>query len=471
MFRPVVLEAPEIKPVQYSELYGGFKDLDGANKALKDRYEYGFGQQFDQAEDIAAKNRLKLNHRDALDLFVRDRGLSTSQKVWGGMDVKPQPGVAVEQGTLSKLALAGQNLLSDQTRVINRCIEKPGDRYLDQKIGEFEKKGVADQEAKRKDILGKDRGRLYEMALKGESPDDALIQRLLLNGFKYWDSAAISKSVRRRFYEMARERQAEGLKYAMEKATPRARKQFQRMLNDLKTSKSGKSKDDGSMGKFLGAVGEAIVDIGLEMLQDAASSNFFVLPVIGPAPTQNSSLPETDIFEWLINGYEKRGLAPPAYDALKAGEAQFRDILKTTKGWLEADGKTFWKDFQPQITDSQDVADANDGKLGAWAVDMAEQIQMLQVYTLWSERVDPGNHPWLWEVESDKTELVTELSNKYLNEGPEAMYSFVGSYSYRGKRPLSRLVACSVVSEALENILTSVTGVDAGGVHDSDEKE
>ncbi|RSL62969.1 hypothetical protein CEP53_004554 [Fusarium sp. AF-6] len=445
MFRPVVLEAPEIKPVQYSELYGGFKDLDGANKALKDRYEYGFGQQFNQAEDIAAKNRLKLNHRDALDLFVRDRGLATSQKVWGGMDVKPQPGVAVEQGTLSKLALGGQNLLSDQTRVINRCIEKPGDRYLDQKIGEFDNKGVADQEAKRKDILGKDRGRLYEMVLKGESPDDALIQRLLLNGFKYWDSAAISKSVRRRFYEMARERQAVGLKYAMEKATPRARKQFQRMLNDLKAR--------------------------LEMLQDAASSNFFVLPVIGSAPTPNSSLPETDVFEWLINGYQKRGLTPPAYDALKAGEAQFRDILKTTKGWLEADGKTFWKDFQPQITDSQDVADANDGKLGAWAVDMAEQIQMLQVYTLWSERVDPGNHPWLWEVESDKTELVRELNNKYLNEEPEAMYSFVGSYSYRGKRPLSRLVACSVVSEALENILTSVTGVDAGGVHDSDEKE
>lgn len=51
------------------------------------------------------------------------------------------------------------------------------------------------------------------------------------------------------------------------------------------------------------------------------------------------------------------------------------------------------------------------------------------------------------------------------------MYSFVGSYSYRGKRPLSRLVACSVVSEALEGILASVTGVDAGGVHDSDEKE
>ncbi|KAJ4207658.1 hypothetical protein NW759_013888 [Fusarium solani] len=96
---------------------------------------------------------------------------------------------------------------------------------------------------------------------------------------------------------------------------------------------------------------------------------------------------------------------------------------------------------------------------------------MLQVYALWAERVDSGKHPWLWEVESDKTELVTELCNKYLNEGPEAMYSLVGSYSYHGKRPLSRLVACNVVSEALENILASVTGIDAGGVYESDEKE
>jgi hypothetical protein len=130
----------------------------------------------------------------------------------------------------------------------------------------------------------------------------------------------------------------------MERATPRARKQFQRMLDDLKTSKSSKTKNDGSMGKFLGTVGEAILDIGLEMFTDAASCNLLVLPVIGPAPTPNPSLPETDIFEWLIKGYEKRGLTRPAYDALKAGEAQFRNILKTIKGRLEADGKTFWRE-------------------------------------------------------------------------------------------------------------------------------
>lgn len=51
------------------------------------------------------------------------------------------------------------------------------------------------------------------------------------------------------------------------------------------------------------------------------------------------------------------------------------------------------------------------------------------------------------------------------------MYSFVSGYSYRSKRPLSRLVACSVVGEALENILASVTDIDAGGIHDSDKKE
>lgn len=128
----------------------------------------------------------------------------------------------------------------------------------------------------------------------------------------------------------------------MERATPRARKQFQRMLDDLKTSKI--SKDDGLMEKFLGKVGEAILDIGLEMFSDAASSNLFVLPVVGPAPTTNPASPESDIFEWLIKGYEKRGLTPPAYDALKAGETQFRHILNTIKGWLEADDKTFWRE-------------------------------------------------------------------------------------------------------------------------------
>ncbi|RSL48405.1 hypothetical protein CEP54_012930 [Fusarium duplospermum] len=206
------------------------------------------------------------------------------------------------------------------------------------------------------------------------------------------------------------------------------------------------------------------------MLQDVASSSFFVLPVIGSAPTPNSSLPETDIFEWLINGYEKRGLTPPAYDALKAGEAQFRDILKTIKGWLEIDGKSFWKGFQPQITDSQDVADANDGKLGAWAIDIAKQIQMLQVYALWAERVNSGNHPWLWEVDLDKAELVTELSNKYLNEVSAALLAAI----YTAENDLCLVmwrVACGVVSEALKGLLATVTGVDAGGVHDSDEKE
>jgi hypothetical protein len=130
----------------------------------------------------------------------------------------------------------------------------------------------------------------------------------------------------------------------MERATPRARKQFQRMLDDLKTSKISKSKDDELIVKFLGTVGEGILDIGLEMFADAASSNFFVLPVIGLAPTPNPSLPETDIFEWLIKGYKKRGLTPPAYDALKAREIQFRNILKTIKRWLEADGKIFWSE-------------------------------------------------------------------------------------------------------------------------------
>lgn len=44
------------------------------------------------------------------------------------------------------------------------------------------------------------------------------------------------------------------------------------------------------------------------------------------------------------------------------------------------------------------------------------------------------------------------------------MYDYVGTYSYRGKKPLSRLVACSLVSEALENILAAVADIHDEGL-------
>lgn len=147
MSRPFVAEP---KPIRYSEVYKTFKDLDGANNAYKGRFEYGFGEQFNQAQEVAAKNRLKLNQTDALDLFVRDRGLPSCQKVWGGLDFKPQPAVAVERGNLSELALRGQDLLSVQTKVINRCIERAEDPYLDSNIRELYKKDLVDLEAKSK---------------------------------------------------------------------------------------------------------------------------------------------------------------------------------------------------------------------------------------------------------------------------------------------------------------------------------
>ncbi|KAF4448696.1 hypothetical protein F53441_7950 [Fusarium austroafricanum] len=367
------------RPIRYYEVYEKFSDLDGTNKAYKGRFKFGFG--------------------DALDLAMRDKVLGTMTKVWGGMNFEPQPGVPVERGNLSELALRGQNLL--------------------------------------KDILGKDRGTLYDLAMRGEVPDDALIKRLLLNGFKYWDSASINKPVRQRFYEMARERQAESLTNAMERAAPRARKQFQRMLDELKTSKTSKGKDGGLIEKLLSTVGELVVDTGLEMLNNAGGSNF-ILPVIGPPPTPSPLSLETSIFKWLIKGYKQRRLTPPTYDDLKAGEPQLRSILKTMKGWLEADVKSSGRNVE-------EVANPSGSKLATNTVDVAEQIQMVQAYTFWAERVDPGRNPWLWE-------------------GPEVMYSFVGSYSYRSKRPLSRLVVCSVVSEALETILASITNVELGGI-------
>jgi hypothetical protein len=62
------------------------------------------------------------------------------------------------------------------------------------------------------------------------------------------------------------------------------------------------------------------------------------------------------------------------------------------------------------------VANASHSKLATDAVDIAEQVQIVQVYALWTERVDSGKHPWLWEVELDRAELVTELCDKYVNE-------------------------------------------------------
>lgn len=147
MSRPFVAEP---KPIRYYEVYERFYDLDGANNAYKGRFEYGFGKQFNQAQEVAAKNRLKLNQGDALDLFVRDRGLATMEKVWGGMDFKSQPSVTVERGTLSELALRGQDLLSVQTRVINRCIERAEDPYLDSNIRELYKKDLIDLETESK---------------------------------------------------------------------------------------------------------------------------------------------------------------------------------------------------------------------------------------------------------------------------------------------------------------------------------
>ncbi|KAL6355323.1 hypothetical protein LRP88_10909 [Fusarium phalaenopsidis] len=144
MLRPFV---PEFKPIQYYEIYEKSNDLNGVNNGYKGRFKYGFGKQFNKAQEIAAKNQLKLNQGDALDLFVRDRGFSTMEKVWGGMEFKSQPGVAVERGTLSELVLREQNLLSVQTRVINRCIDRAEDPYVDRKIRESYKKDLVDLEA------------------------------------------------------------------------------------------------------------------------------------------------------------------------------------------------------------------------------------------------------------------------------------------------------------------------------------
>lgn len=131
------------------------------------------------------------------------------------------------------------------------------------------------------------------------------------------------------------------------------------MLDDLNDKRLtyGKDKPDGLGRKFLSKVSEKLLDIGLEELEnklkeELGNIRFFAansfLPVLGPAdPHATRSKPsssELDVYEWTIEGYEKRGLTPPSYDDLKSGEKQLQNIMKTLKEWLMADGKTFWRE-------------------------------------------------------------------------------------------------------------------------------
>lgn len=84
--------------------------------------------------------------------------------------------------------------------------------------------------------------------------------------------------------------------------------------------------------------------------------------------------------------------------------------------------------FRPRITTETElvpnseavpeswVEGSDDSKLKEIAVSLAEQVQISQVHLLWAERIDSGKHPWVWEVNSDKTSLVEELCRKYLDE-------------------------------------------------------
>jgi len=116
------------------------------------------------------------------------------------------------------------------------------------------------------------------------------------------------------------------------------------MLKDL-NSKKISFKEDGAVKEFLHKVKEVFIDIGLEEVentQDFATA-FMMLPVLGPAPTPARSGPDTDVYSWLIEGHEKRGLPPPKYEDLVDGKKQVASILRMCKEWVFADEKTFWR--------------------------------------------------------------------------------------------------------------------------------
>lgn len=51
------------------------------------------------------------------------------------------------------------------------------------------------------------------------------------------------------------------------------------------------------------------------------------------------------------------------------------------------------------------------------------------------------------------------------------MYDHIANYSYRGKRPLTRVISCEILTEVLEGIFATVTNVDAGKVRPLDLEE
>ncbi|KAF2003198.1 hypothetical protein P154DRAFT_520156 [Amniculicola lignicola CBS 123094] len=460
----------EAKPISYSEVYSKFANLDSVNNKYQGRFRYGFEQGFKTAQDTALRTQLKMNKGDALDLFMDDKAISIEQKVLGGVDTTVAPHVPVESGSLSRLALQGQNILSAQTRIADRCVNKAEDSSLNSKVRKLYKNTLSKVETKRHELLLADTYTLDDLLHKGGKPDNQLLSRLLYNGFRYWENSGINKEVRRRFYELARERQANYLRLAIKKSSGYARQQWEGMLDELLDNKLSylKEKEVNKMRKFLESAGEMTLDICAEELGDQESYAFWTLPVLGPALETQPATPETDVFTWIIKAFEKRGLPPPSYDDLKAGQQELSNMLKILNVWLTADSKAFWQTFHPLITSEasgnvpQPYTNNDDGAgLAPVAVGLAEQVLMVQMHSMLAERVDRQKHPWIWELASDRTDLVSELANKYIDEGSEAMYNYVGHYSYRGKRPLSRRVACDVVLEALESILTSITNIDA----------
>ncbi|KAH8126919.1 hypothetical protein FP744_10000145 [Trichoderma asperellum] len=480
MLRP--WRSGKVEAPNFGERYESLIHVDASNPQMMDQYNQRFSGNFTSARQIVAQNETLMNQGDSLSIYENDRYVPTANKLWVGMNFVPRSGIPSEPGSLSKLATAGKNVLSIQTRIVDRCLSKAEDYQpkLNSGVLKMYQKQAPEYYKKRKQMMYKDRANLDDVVRKGEEPSDDLLRRLLYNGFN-WKDCSPNKKIRNRFSNLSQERQANRLLESMETASPRSYNQFVDMLNrTLGVTGPSKEKSASKMGKFISGVGETAVDTALEMLGDEIQTklgNWMVmLPVLGPAPDPTPPVPESDVFEWLIQGHEQRGIPPPTYEDLKAGEKELQNILQTLRQWLTADQKTFWRDFRPRITTETElvpnseavpeswVEGSDDSKLKEIAVSLAEQVQISQVHLLWAERIDSGKHPWVWEVNSDKTSLVEELCRKYLDEGAASMYDYVGTYSYRGKKPLSRLVACSLVSEALENILAAVADIHDEGL-------
>lgn len=125
MLRP--WRSGKVEAPNFGERYESLIHVDASNPQMMDQYNQRFSGNFTSARQIVAQNETLMNQGDSLSIYENDRYVPTANKLWVGMNFVPRSGIPSEPGSLSKLATAGKNVLSIQTRIVDRCLSKAED--------------------------------------------------------------------------------------------------------------------------------------------------------------------------------------------------------------------------------------------------------------------------------------------------------------------------------------------------------